>query len=1219
MATVNRTIGADPNMVYESNKSSNGRTSSDRLRQFESEEKVFRKLREESYKMMEQSEQRLYKIRLGHETELIKLRNGADSEEYKNALKLYNAQKKYLNDLQKTRTKDQKELDKATSNAMDEVERRVKSISSGFKDIVNSVVSSMQKAYGSFSLSGASDNVANQIADFRKEFSAYAVNNMNLDSMKDAFSSAIGNINSQLGTNYTAADAINAVKGLAGTASGLTSLRGMSQQQLQQLIQMNLTGQLTGSNALTQQTSTYLRMGARGSQLFQNLAGNIAYQQQVNPYFDMNTLNDLLGNQTVTRNLITGRMSPESLVSGLSSASMLGVSKQYGSYETGDLSTSVLQQGGSSSLFNQMALAAGLNVLNPESMSGTDVANILASTTRSARSIAGDYNPVASMLGLSDAVYSADLSDLTAGSGDYLKSISDYQGKAYQALQEQGRAQADSYTKAEKAQRDTENLLFDVLPIQSDGLEISTMILSGVNEIVKLLNIGNITNIVSSGTKSALESALGGTGSKIASSWLGTSMSRVGSFALKASPWIAAIGMDVALGVKLSKERQEIDKRIEQEAKSAQAQGYEQGKTGYDAIVGGTATSKYNQSIIHGQRTKASQTFISSLTPEQMAQIAADPKSFLSSDVYKGAVGTSHDIAAERESKSNSISSLTDAIKNVFSAFGAGNATGIDNVTADGYLAKLHKGEMVLPGPQANFIRSMFGLETKPISGVYSDPGYRTNVMGIPEYASGTNEQVAGSSIGDYVGGGAKRDSVNSLLLGRLVAFAKAMGKKITVVSGYRSSSYQAQLYKNAKNKSYVAKPGNSMHMSGLAADIDNASSGAPDSVSWFRSMPDDSKLYPFKLWRPLLHSKSAREAWHVEAFETGYPNLRNKSEEYTARYLEKKYGKGNGSASEYSGGSITMDEASDGTTSDRETGQGGMFDYLQEYSDDPTVANLLAMYGGNYSSESSGTVSGGSYDNLPDNSAYESNKFKPILEKYGSQYGINPRLLYGMMMTESSGNPDANKNKNRQYKGLMQINQAKVDSIVGQGSNIYDPDVNIHAGAAYLASTIAKTGRTSLGIAGYNTGPGLKVYKTAKQKLDSGAGWDSVSGLLNNHRYVEKAYNYAGVPMTPQYLADGGIVTEPTLAMVGEGRPGESRKNEAVIPLDDSGSILSDTLGLTDFQDVFTSTMNFNLNSLLSKMDQIIASVVVLQNAVFSGSSAMDIRNNSLASFNYR
>ena len=1197
MATVNRTIGADPNMVYESNNSSNRRTSSDRLRQFESEEKIFRKLREESYKMIEQSEQRLYKIRLGHETELIKLRNGADSEEYKNALKLYNAQKKYLNELQKTRKKDQKDLNDETTKMTKEVDRRIREIGSGFKNVVSDVVSSMQKAYGSFSLSGASDNVANQIADFRKEFSAYAVNNMNLDSMKDAFSSAIGNINSQLGTNYTAADAMNAVKGLAGTASGLTSLRGMSQQQLQQLIQMNLTGQLTGSNALTQQTSTYLRMGPAGAQLFQNLAGNIAYQQQVNPYFDMNTLNDLLGNQTVTRNLITGRMSPESLVSGLSAASMLGVSKQYGSYETGDLSTSVLQQGGSSSLFNQMALAAGLNVLSPESMSGTDVANILASTTRSARSIAGDYNPVASMLGLSDAVYSADLSDLTAGGGDYLKSISDYQGRTYQALQEQGKAQADSYTRAEKAQRDTENLLFDVLPIQSDGLEISTMILSGVNEIVKLLNIGNITNIVSSGTRSALESALGGAGSKVASSWLGTAMSRVGSFALKASPWIAAIGMDVALGVKLSKERQEIDKRIEQEAKSAQAQGYEQGKTGYDAIVDGNATSKYNQSIIHGQRTKASQTFISGLTPEQMEQIAADPKSFLSSNAYRGAIGTLHDITAE----------------------GLGNATGIDNVTTDGYLAKLHKGEMVLPGPQANFVRSMFGLETKPISGVYSDPGYKTNVMGIPEYASGTNEQVAGSSIGDYVGGGAKRDSVNSLLLGRLVAFAKAMGKKINVVSGYRSSGYQAQLYKNAKNKSYVAKPGNSMHMSGLAADIDNASSGAPDSVSWFRSMPDDSKLYPFKLWRPLLHSKSAREAWHVEAFETGYPNLRNKSEEYTARYLEKKYGKGNGSASEYSGGSITMDEASDGTTSDRETGQGGMFDYLQEYSDDPTVANLLAMYGGNYSSESSGTVSGGSYDNLPDNSAYESNKFKPILEKYGSQYGINPRLLYGMMMTESSGNPDANKNKNRQYKGLMQINQAKVDSIVGQGSNIYDPDVNIHAGAAYLASTIAKTGRTSLGIAGYNTGPGLKVYKTAKQKLDSGAGWDSVSGLLNNHRYVEKTYNYAGVPMTPQYLADGGIVTEPTLAMVGEGRPGESRKNEAVIPLDDSGSILSDTLGLTDFQDVFTSTMNFNLNSLLSKMDQIIASVVVLQNAVFSGSSAMDIRNNSLASFNYR
>ena len=88
---------------------------------------------------------------------------------------------------------------------------------------------------------------------------------------------------------------------------------------------------------------------------------------------------------------------------------------------------------------------------------------------------------------------------------------------------------------------------------------------------------------------------------------------------------------------------------------------------------------------------------------------------------------------------------------------------------------------------------------------------------------------------------------------------------------------------------------------------------------------------------------------------------------------------------------------------------------------------------------------------------------------------------------------------------------------------------------------------------------------------------------------------------------------------MIGEGKPGQSRQNEAVIPLDDSGTALSDTVGLTDFQDVFTSTMSFNLNSLLAKMDQIIASVIMLQNAVSSQSQPMDLRNNSLASFNYR
>lgn len=1254
MATVNRTIGADPNMVYESNNTSNKtQGTSQRLKQFQEEEKQIRRLREETYKQDRINEQKLFQYRIANEKEIIKLRQGADSEAYKAAQKLYNTQLKNLLDLNKRKKKSEDETQKAMENMLSETEKKTESISRGFSSMIDSAVKTLNKAYGSFSLSGATDNVANQIAEFRKEFSSYAVNNMDLNSMKDVFSTAIGNINSQLGTSYTATDAMNAVRGLAGTASGLSSLRGMTPQQLQQLIEMNLTGQLTGSNALTQQTATFLRMGDYGTNLFQRTAGSIAYQQLVNPYFDMSAANRALNDTTIMRNFITRKDSPEQFFSGLSESSVQGQGNEFVDLSGGYIGERV--ENGSGSIYDQLILP-GTNVLNPESMTGHERASALKGAALLSRDVAGGSSITAGLLGLREPVAAADIYSNTVGAEGYIRSITDYQGKSLQALQELGEAQANSYTKSEQTQRNVENLMFDVLPIQSDELEISTMILSGVNEIVKLLNIKSITDAVSGGARFALENALGGSGSRLLNSWFGKAIKGVGASSSLMTAILPGLALDVALGVGLYKAKEERDRRVEQQSNSAVSQGYDKNKSGYDAIVNGNVTSKFNQEIIHGVRSDRSQEFINNLTPEQMQYYADHPQAYTNSSVYKGADQSLADLQAEQKANSGSFSDALNSVASILQAVasGQGNATGIYNVDNDGYLAKLHKGEMVLPGPQANYVRSMFGLETKPISGVYSDPGYRSNVMGIPEYASGTDEKVASSSIDDYVAGGAKRDSVNSLLLGRLVAFAKSQGKKITVVSGYRTAAHQAQLYKNAKNKKYVAKAGNSMHMSGLAADIDNASSSAPDSVSWFRSMPDDSKLYPFKLWRPLLHSKTAREAWHVEAFETGYPNMRNKSEEYTAAYLEKKYGKGNGSATEYSSGSITMDEASDNTTDPRETGQGGMFDYLQEYSSDPTVANLLAMYGGNYSSgDTSGSQGSGSSVSFATN-GLAGVAARAISRSEGNYGSINPNdngsLSIGIFQWHGTRAGDLLK---RMYDSNPQgftsnANNLGIGYVVGKLNDTdYWRTKKISSGEKSAWSSLISqyTGIQDQVMAeslqsyidhatknGASTDAAKVLFANFENKFGSGGinskfpkgntwTWKNMLPVLSSKSYqgriqnTEAALQEAGIPL----LADGGIITSPTLAMIGEGKPGQSRQNEAVIPLDDSGTALSDTLGLTDFQDVFTSTMSFNLNSLLAKMDQIIASVIMLQNAVSSQSQPMDLRNNSLASFNYR
>lgn len=1228
MATVNRTIGADPNMVYESNNTSNKtQGTSQRLKQFQEEEKQIRRLREETYKQDRINEQKLFQYRIANEKEIIKLRQGADSEAYKAAQKLYNTQLKNLLDLNKRKKKSEDETQKAMENMLSETEKKTESISRGFSSMIDSAVKTLNKAYGSFSLSGATDNVANQIAEFRKEFSSYAVNNMDLNSMKDAFSSAISNINSQLGTNYTATDAMNAVRNMAGSAGGLTSLRGMNQQQLQQLIQMNLTGQLTGSGALTQQTSTYLRMGEQGYQTFQDIAGNIAYQQQNNPWFDTDSTVSMLGNRAVMSNIMNGRQDVGQLVSGKSLADLYGSGDLYSSYVSGDLSTRLFN--GNATIREQMFAAENGNLINP--IGSVGVANSALLADQSLASIAGNNPAIAGLFsGGIESLTAASLANNTVGAANYSSQIADYQGKTYAALQEQGKAEADRYTKSEQYQRSIENFAFDVLPIQSDELETMSFILSGVNEIVKLLGAGTggLGSIISNASGTALGNIL--TGSASTTKLFGGTFGKLLGFIGKATPWVAGALALVDIGTKVYEAVEETRRIAKEQVDDAINQGFDGKTTGKSVIAVDTegnaiVMSDYERANLEAARNKTataqldkysglegSKDFANLVSSENPIEAA---KSWMQTDAYKQSLASYQGRLRTEEAKEMLVQADSVTVQG---GNQSGYATGIYNVGTDGFMAKLHKGEMVLPGPQANYIRAMFGLDTEPVSSVYNDPGYESNVRGIPEFASGA----------ENVGSVSGKTNVHTWFLERLNKLATSYGKNLNVTSGYRSTEYQSKLFADALKKygsesaarKWVAKPGGSRHETGLAADIDGTSGSG--SNSWFRSQANNDILSKFGLWKPL-----SNENWHVEAIETGYPSLKIRNGAgYSVKDLQNKYGVPGSPTTNtgtYSAGSGGMDEG--GTTSavgSEEGGSDSALAYLIEYSDIPQVANLLAMYDKTGSVDGSTTTQnlGGQYvDNLPDNSAYDSNKFKPILEKYGAQYGINPRLLYGMMMTESSGNPEANKNKNRQYKGLMQINQPKVDSIVGAGANIYDPDVNIHAGAAYLASTIKTTGRTSLGIAGYNTGPGLKIYKTAKQRLDAGGGWDSVSGILSNHEYVEKTYNYAGVPMTPAYLADGGIVTEPTLAMIGEGKPGQSRKNEAVIPLDDSGNTLSDSLGLTDFQDVFTSTMNFNLNSLLAKMDQIIASVVILQNIVSTQYEPMDVRNSSLASFSYR
>jgi len=90
--------------------------------------------------------------------------------------------------------------------------------------------------------------------------------------------------------------------------------------------------------------------------------------------------------------------------------------------------------------------------------------------------------------------------------------------------------------------------------------------------------------------------------------------------------------------------------------------------------------------------------------------------------------------------------------------------------------------------------------------------------------------------------------------------------RNLVMTSGYRSTEYQAALYKDAQAKygenarSYVAPPGNSLHEKGIAADINYSASGKKDI-----DLADDTGLLAkYSLYRPLKNARS-KEHWHIE------------------------------------------------------------------------------------------------------------------------------------------------------------------------------------------------------------------------------------------------------------------------------------------------------------------------------------------------------------------
>ncbi|MGL4774160.1 MAG: lytic transglycosylase domain-containing protein [Clostridium sp.] len=102
----------------------------------------------------------------------------------------------------------------------------------------------------------------------------------------------------------------------------------------------------------------------------------------------------------------------------------------------------------------------------------------------------------------------------------------------------------------------------------------------------------------------------------------------------------------------------------------------------------------------------------------------------------------------------------------------------------------------------------------------------------------------------------------------------------------------------------------------------------------------------------------------------------------------------------------------------------------------------------------------------------------KEYVDKYSSEYDLNPLLVLSIMKTESKFKPEARSNKNA--VGLMQITESTGEWIASQmkienytKESLYDEETNIKMGCWYLRNLKDEFGTWDEAIAAYNGGRG--------------------------------------------------------------------------------------------------------------------------------------------------
>lgn len=135
--------------------------------------------------------------------------------------------------------------------------------------------------------------------------------------------------------------------------------------------------------------------------------------------------------------------------------------------------------------------------------------------------------------------------------------------------------------------------------------------------------------------------------------------------------------------------------------------------------------------------------------------------------------------------------------------------------------------------------------------------------------------------------------------------------------------------------------------------------------------------------------------------------------------------------------------------------------------------------------------------------------KYSDYVEHYSAEYGVDPKLVYAVIKTESSFNSDAVSYADA--VGLTQITPETFEWLrqklgeENENLSLYDPETSIKYGAFFLGYLINEFGNADTAIAAYHAGRGRVIGWLEDKKISPDGKTLSEIPIPETAHYVKK------------------------------------------------------------------------------------------------------------------